>query len=816
MSDFIKVVNMIPNLSSGERNQDSEPNIAVNPANPMEIAATSFTPSPNAGSKNSPVFYSNDGGESWSLRDIIAGTPVRDQTLRFASTSGMLYAGVLWGPGGISSINFDILRTNDFSGLTTMTKLASRKNDDQPFVQAATVPSGPGAGDDRVYVGSNDHAPSNVPATVDLSLDAQAAAPTIGKFVIEGRTVSRDGFQTRPAVHKDGVVYALFYALIGSSSSCDVVIVRDDNWGSGPKPFNALIDPGDTRQGQRIVTGVDNPFLGLFLGQQRIGGDLSIAVDPNDSARVYICYGVREGGVYSVRIRRSTDSGATWSGDLRSIGNATNPALAINDQGKLGFVYQQVVGSSSQRWVTTLELTNDDFASFTTHFLANTPATTPAKTFDPYLGDYIYMMAVGRSFYGIFCANNTPDKTNFPNGVAYQRNANFTTHTLLDVDNVTSVATSIDPFFFKVVVGAGRVTTAIAGAGRFGNVCRGSFVDEMLTIDNSGSGPLNITNIVSSSPDFLAPEVLAYPIKLGAGDSIDVMVRFQPTSLGPKAGTITVFSDDPAGPHHVRVSGDAPAPRLSLALANAGDFGKVCLGSFADEPLVLNNGGRCSLSVTGLASSSPDFVVPKVASFPLSVAPGGTLALPIRFAPTSAGAKAATLTVTSDDPAGAHVVEVSGRAPTGKLAVSGSLCFGGVPACCPAERTVSICNVGHCELHIKSVALKRKSRHWKLVNNPFPATLHPGSCLGVVVRYKANERCPRAEELVITSDDPTLPVKTMDLLAFTDWSDRGHKQGCESCGGGCGDKRHAGSGCRDCPDDCCDDGDDDDGRDDDE
>jgi hypothetical protein len=34
--------------------------------------------------------------------------------------------------------------------------------------------------------------------------------------------------------------------------------------------------------------------------------------------------------------------------------------------------------------------------------------------------------------------------------VTYQRNANFTTHSLLDVDNVTHVQPSIDPFFFKV------------------------------------------------------------------------------------------------------------------------------------------------------------------------------------------------------------------------------------------------------------------------------------------------------------------------------------------------------------------------------
>jgi len=75
MSDFIRVVNMIPNNSSGETNQDSEPNLAVNPANAQEIAGTAFTPSPNLGSPNSPIFYSSDGGDTWVLKDFIAGTP---------------------------------------------------------------------------------------------------------------------------------------------------------------------------------------------------------------------------------------------------------------------------------------------------------------------------------------------------------------------------------------------------------------------------------------------------------------------------------------------------------------------------------------------------------------------------------------------------------------------------------------------------------------------------------------------------------------------------------------------------------------------
>ena len=82
--------------------------------------------------------------------------------------------------------------------------------------------------------------------------------------------------------------------------------------------------------------------------------------------------------------------------------------------------------------------------------LANTSATSPAKLFDPYLGDYDHLVAVGADFYGIFSASNQPAAANFPSGVKYQRNADFTSGRLLALDNSTPVAVSIDPFFFKV------------------------------------------------------------------------------------------------------------------------------------------------------------------------------------------------------------------------------------------------------------------------------------------------------------------------------------------------------------------------------
>src|SRR6185503_14645436 len=110
------------------------------------------------------------------------------------------------------------------------------------------------------------------------------------------------------ATHPDGTIYAVFYGWRSFSSiglvTTDVVVVRDDNWGSGSTPFTALTDPGDGLAGIRVVTGVSFTFNGT-MGQERLGGDLSIAADPNNSSTVYIAWCDVQSGSYTIHVRRS-------------------------------------------------------------------------------------------------------------------------------------------------------------------------------------------------------------------------------------------------------------------------------------------------------------------------------------------------------------------------------------------------------------------------------------------------------------------------------------------------------------------------------
>jgi hypothetical protein len=455
--DHIVVVNLIPKSHSDETNQDSEPSIAVNPGNPSEIAVTAFTP-PDSGVTQSPLYHSTDGGSTWQLKfDVPFGgqagaaldTP-RDQSVGYAGDE--LFGAIL----RLDTGDLSVFRTNDVNAGAVST-FDARPQIDQPWVEARQVSGGADDGKLRLYVGYNDDGTGlgAASATIDVCLDGLAAAPVFTPVLLEHRTIGaglRNGYAIRPVAHADGTVYAAFErwtaGAFGADITTDIVVVRDDNWGSAAQPFTALTDLSDSQPGRLVATGIVINDGGT-LGQERLNNDLAIAVDQSDSDVVYVAWADNADHSYTIRVRRSLNRGVDWSGDLLTVPNATMASLAINSAGEVGLMCQVVNGN---RWEThlrrTLDATGTNWSDVT---LANTPADAPTAVFQPYLGDFARVVAVERTFFGVFAAANNPDPANFPNGIEFQRN-----HTaaapfqLLGNDGASVVAPSIDPFFFSV------------------------------------------------------------------------------------------------------------------------------------------------------------------------------------------------------------------------------------------------------------------------------------------------------------------------------------------------------------------------------
>lgn len=348
--------------------------------------------------------------------------------------------------------------------------------------------------------------------------------------------------------------------------------------------------------------------------------------------------------------------------------------------------------------------------------------------------------------------------------------------------------------------GEGGIATAalaVPNTGDFGTICEGEFVDRDLCVNNSGTCPLVVTAINSTDPAFIVPLVVDFPLVIAAGDTINVPLRFQPTAPGAASSTIRVHSNDPDSPASIELTGTRAEPRLVLSFADDGDFGATCVNDINDKPLLLSNSGDCDLRIDSIASSDSEFVVPAVVAFPLVIGAGESASVTLRFQPTSFGAKSSTITITSNASASPVTLDVSGTAPSGKLTLTGTTQFCEVELGDCARETLSICNTGNCDLHVERVAFKepdpcvaymygncscdddcscgcneskkpkkrpacdQKCLGFKILANPFPATVKPGSCLGVTIEYRPNCDGAACCRLMIESDDPDLPEKTV-------------------------------------------------------
>src|SRR5438094_8932144 len=108
----VRVVDLIPVSLSGESWQDAEPFLALYASNPKLMAASAFTPNPGgSASATAPIFVSDDGGDSWTLRNTLPSQSMTaDITHAVGGNPPMLYAGILKVP----DFPLNELKANDF------------------------------------------------------------------------------------------------------------------------------------------------------------------------------------------------------------------------------------------------------------------------------------------------------------------------------------------------------------------------------------------------------------------------------------------------------------------------------------------------------------------------------------------------------------------------------------------------------------------------------------------------------------------------------------------------------------------------------
>jgi hypothetical protein len=205
----------------------------------------------------------------------------------------------------------------------------------------------------------------------------------------------------------------------------------------------------------------------------------------------------------------------------------------------------------------------------------------------------------------------------------------------------------------------------------FGSLRVGTTLSDPVVITNTGLAPMNVTGasiVGANAGEFAISANGCIGLAIPAGANCTIAVDFTPASVGTKGASLRVTDDAAGSPHTLPLSGTGTAPSLVLSGTSL-TFAPQAVGTQSSAQVVsIGNSGTTTLGIGGVSvegGGASDFHASGCAG--ASIAPGSSCAVNVRFAPTSGGARDASLAIV-DDSGSKHAVSLHG---TGSVATGG-------------------------------------------------------------------------------------------------------------------------------------------------
>lgn len=238
---------------------------------------------------------------------------------------------------------------------------------------------------------------------------------------------------------------------------------------------------------------------------------------------------------------------------------------------------------------------------------------------------------------------------------------------------------------------------------QFGNVYVGSSITQNLTIKNSGSTGITLSEAYIESGPFARSE-LDLPVTIGAGKSLMIGIIYAPIAPGSRLGRVAIRTS--ASPSTISIPITATGIKQALSILPISmNFHNLVVGSSGAQSATVTNRGTSSVTISADSVSGKGFTMTGIA-VPLTLASGKSTSFTVHFAPTSAGTDAGTVSLTTNPATGGlHMPLVGvGVVPTKLLTMTPlSLNFGSVADGNSASANVSITNTGNSSISISNV-----------------------------------------------------------------------------------------------------------------
>ena len=299
----------------------------------------------------------------------------------------------------------------------------------------------------------------------------------------------------------------------------------------------------------------------------------------------------------------------------------------------------------------------------------------------------------------------------------------------------------------------------------FGTLVLGQSAEETLTVRNTGSADLGVSNVESSNPAFTVIGDQAFQLEPAAFKKVGI--RFAPTAAGHEQASLNIESNDSSRPTvTIPLSGSGVTPPAIAVEPPALDFASVVVGESAALSLTLANTGGSVLHVAGMQCDAPAFEVMGQTSF--EVEPETARAVMVRFAPAAEGPAEGTLSIACDDP----------RLPTLRVQLKGSgepelaegphivleprqLNFGSVPIGQAPRMNVTVKNHGQAPLAVRDVSLPLTVFS---IMGETAFEVAPSAARKVTILYRPSVAGAHSTRVTFSCNDPEQPEAAIPVF----------------------------------------------------
>ena len=281
----------------------------------------------------------------------------------------------------------------------------------------------------------------------------------------------------------------------------------------------------------------------------------------------------------------------------------------------------------------------------------------------------------------------------------------FTHNAAKPLDTVTISGTGTSPFFSG--------TPLILS---FGDVRNGTTKRDSVTVTNTGTSNLIISNVSSSNSVFTVTPTID---TITPGSSKKFYVTFAPTVDGIRSGNI-IFTHNAAKPKDtVTVTGTGVSPFFTVN-KSALVFGNVRNGLTKQDSVTVTNTGTSNLIITSVTSSNTVFTVSPSTG---TILPGATQKFFVTFSPLVDGAQSGNLVFNHNALKPKDTVTMTGTGVSPVFTANPTtLNFGNVKDGTTKRDSITVTNTGTGDLVITSVT----SSNVLFTVTPTTGTIIPG------------------------------------------------------------------------------------------